>query len=48
MDMNFWDWNSRLGYMQLMALSSWLIHEETRVEELKRAIEKKKRKPYTS
>ena len=29
---NFWDPNSRLGYMQLMALPSWLTHEEARVE----------------
>ena len=39
-DMNQWDPNSRLGYMQLMALAYWVAHEEIRDEEVKRVMEK--------
>ena len=34
-DMNVWDPNSRLGDMQLMAMASWMNHEELRVAEIK-------------
>ena len=41
--MNHWDPNSRLGNMQLMALAYWLVHEETRLEEVKRVITKEEK-----
>jgi len=31
-DMNIWDPNARLGDTQLMALVSWITHEEERFE----------------
>jgi len=43
--MNFWDPNSRLGDMQLMALGSWMTHEETIIEEVKRVMEKEEKEP---
>lgn len=42
-NMNFWDPNSRLGDMHLMALASWMTHEETRVEEVKKVMEKEEK-----
>lgn len=44
-NMEFWDANSRLGDMQLMELASWLTHEGTRVEEVKRVMSKEESKP---
>ena len=44
-NMNFWDPNSRLGDMQLMALGSWMTHEETIIEEVKRVMEKEEKEP---
>ena len=35
-DMNMWDPNARLGDLQLMAMASWMIHEELRATEVKR------------
>lgn len=32
--MNFWDPNVKLSDLQLMALASWMSHEEVRVEEV--------------
>jgi len=29
-DMNLWDPNARLGDLQLMAMASWMSHEEKR------------------
>ena len=34
-DMNVWEPNSKLGDLQLMALASWMKHEEARVVEMK-------------
>ena len=31
-DLNIWDPNPRMGDMQLMALASWMVNEETRVQ----------------
>ena len=31
-DMNFWDPNVKLGDLKLMALASWMNHEESRAE----------------
>lgn len=44
-NMNFWDPNTRLGDMQLMALASWMTHEETRDEEVKRVMKKDEKEP---
>jgi len=34
-DMNVWDPNARLGDLQLMAMASWMNHEELREIEVK-------------
>jgi len=34
-DMNVWDPNAELGDLQLMALASWMNHEESRAAEMK-------------
>jgi len=36
--MNVWDTNEKLGDLQHMALASWMIHEEARVEEVKKVM----------
>jgi len=41
-DMNVWDPNAKLGDLQLMALASWMNHEESRVAEMKRILAKSK------
>jgi len=47
-DLNVWDPNANLGNLQLMALASWMTHEEARAEEVKRIVEKEERDPlYT-
>lgn len=46
-NINFWDPSLRLGDMQLMALASWLTHEETKVEEVERVIRKEKEEPLS-
>jgi len=35
-NMNFWDPNAELGDLQLMALASWMNHEESRAAEMKK------------
>jgi len=35
-DMNVWDPNAKLGDLQLMAMASWMNHEELRATEIKR------------
>lgn len=44
-DLNFWDPNSRLGDIQLMELTSWLTHEEARVEEVKKVMTEEEKEP---
>ena len=34
-DMNVWDPNARLGDLQLMAMASWMNHEELKAIEVK-------------
>ena len=34
-DKKVWDPNAKLGYMQLMALASWMNHQESRAAEMK-------------
>lgn len=38
-DMNVLDPNVKLGDFHLMALASWISHEEARAEEVKRVLE---------
>jgi len=44
-DMNVWDPNAKLGDLQLMAMASWMNHEELRVVEIKILVVKEKNKP---
>ena len=44
-DMNLWDPNARLGDLQLMAMASWMNHEEKRATEIKKLMEKEKNEP---
>ena len=44
-NLNFWDPNSRLGHMQFMDLASWLAHEKTMDEEVKKVMEKEDKEP---
>ena len=37
-DMNVWDPNAKLGDLQLMAMASWMNHEELRATEMKRVM----------
>jgi len=37
-NMNVWDPNAKLGDLQLMALASWMNHEESRAEEMKKIL----------
>lgn len=43
-DMNVWDLNANLGCLQLMALASWMNHEEERVAEMKRILAREQEK----
>ena len=43
--MNVWDPNARLGDLQLMAIASWMNHEELRVVEIRRLMIKEKNEP---
>ncbi len=36
----FWDPNSRMGDVKLLALASWMTHEEARAKEVKRVLER--------
>jgi len=40
-DMNVWDPNARLGDLKLMAIASWMKHEDLRATEVKRLIREK-------
>jgi len=44
-DMNVWDPNAELGDLQLMALASWLNHEESRATEMKRILTREQNEP---
>ena len=44
-DMNVWDPNAKLGDLQLMAMASWMNHEELRVAEIKRLMIKEHNEP---
>jgi len=44
-DMNVWDPNYRLGDLQLMAMASWMNHEELRAIEVKRLMIREKKEP---
>ena len=44
-DMNVWDPNAMLGDLQLMAMDSWMNHEELRVAEMKRLMIKEQNEP---
>jgi len=43
--LNVWDPNAELGDLQLMALASWMNHEELRAAEMKRILAKEKNEP---
>ena len=45
MDMNVWDPNAELGDLQLMALASWMNHEESRAAEMKKISAREKIEP---
>jgi len=38
--LNVWDPNTKLGDLQLMALASWMSHEEAMVKEVKKVLER--------
>ena len=44
-DMNLWDPNVALGYLQLMFMASWLSHEEKRVVEIQKIMTKELSEP---
>lgn len=44
-DMNVWDPNAKLGYLQLMPLAPWMNHEESRVAEMKRILAREQNEP---
>jgi len=44
-NMNVWDPNAELGDLQLMALESWMNHEESRAVEMKRILVREKNEP---
>jgi len=44
-NMNVWDPNAKLGDLQLMALESWMNHEESRVAEMKIILTREKNEP---
>ena len=44
-DMNLWDRNARLGDLQLMAMASWMSHEEKKAVEIKKLMEKEQDEP---
>ena len=41
-DMNVWNPNTELGDLQLIALASWMNHEESRAAKMKRILAKEK------
>jgi len=44
-NMNLWDLNAALGDLQLMAMASWLSHEEKRAVEIQKIMEKELSEP---
>lgn len=44
-NLNVWNPNAELGDLQLMALSSWMSHEEAKAKEVKGIVEKEEREP---
>jgi len=44
-DMNLWDPNAVLGDLQLMAMASWMSHEEKRVAKIQKMMEKELNEP---
>jgi len=44
-DMNVWDPNAKLGDLQLMAMASWMNHEELRAAKMKRMMTKEQNEP---
>ena len=44
-DMNVWDPNARLGDLQLMAMASWMNHEELRAAEIRKLMIKEQNEP---
>ena len=44
-DMNVWDPNAKLGDLQLMAMASWMNHEELRAAKIKILMIKEKNEP---
>jgi len=44
-DMNLWDPNAMLGDLQLMAMASWMSHEEKRATKIKKLMEKELNEP---
>jgi len=44
-DMNLWDPNARLGDLQLMAMASWMSHEDKRAVEIRKLMEKEQDEP---
>ena len=44
-DMNLWDPNAKLRDLQLMAMASWMNHEELRVAEMKQLLIKEHNEP---
>ena len=43
--MNVWSPNAKLGDLQLMALASWMNHEESRAIEMKNILAREKIEP---
>jgi len=43
--LNVWDPNENLGDLQLMALVSWMSHDEARAKEMKLIVEKVEKEP---
>ena len=44
-NMIFWNPNAGLGDTQLMALTSWMTHEDARAKEVKRVMKKEEKEP---
>ena len=44
-DLDTWDPNSTMGDMQLMALVSWMMNEDTREKEIWRVMRRRNREP---
>jgi len=44
-DMNLWDPNAVLGDLQLMAMASWMIHEEKKAAKIQKMMEKELNEP---